>query len=201
MALLAGTKASQRRRTLGTGLLALAAGSAFLLLLVMTSPAPAPRLPPGPLQIAPSTTAYASISNVGQSHTYGELLLRNSGNEQARLTAASIVEEDPDLALLGVLAADPHELESLIGHAAEYPPSGSEESLHPLEGYVVPPGGDLNLLVGLQVLSPGTHLIRGIRLEYQVNEVSYMVTIPDSFRLCAPISEYASCEPISESIP
>ncbi len=53
----------------------------------------------------------------------------------------------------------------------------------------------------LQVLSRGTHVIRGIRLGYQVNEVSYMVTIPDSFRLRAPISEYPSCEPISESNP
>nr|MDQ3643078.1 hypothetical protein [Actinomycetota bacterium] len=108
---------------------------------------------------------------------------------------------NPNVSLLGVLAADPHELESLVGHAAEYPPTGLEGSLHPVEGYVVPPGEDLNLLVGLQVLSPGAHLVRGIRLDYQVDEVPYIATIPDSFRLCAPISEFPSCEPVSESIP
>lgn len=182
-------------------LLALAAGSILLLFLFASRPAPSAHTAAGPLQIAPSTTDYGSVSNVGQSHTYGELLLRNSGSEPVTLIAASIVEGNPNVSLLGVLAADPHELESLVGHTSEYPPAGLEESLHPVEGYVVPPGEDLNLLVGLQVLSPGAHLVRGIRLEYRVDEVSYLATIPDSFRLCAPISELLSCEPVSESMP
>lgn len=42
------------------------------------------------------------------------------------------------------------------------------------------------------------HLMRGVRVEHQVNGASYVATIPDSFQLCAPISEFPSCEPMSE---
>ncbi len=183
---------------LGAVVLALAAGSVLLLLLFTRSPAPEPTLPTGSLQIPPTTTEYGSRSEVGQSHTYGELLLRNAGKEPATLVAASVIEEDPDLELLGILATDPRRLESLIGHAPGYPPSGLEDLLQPVEGYVVAPGEDLNLLLGLRVLNPGAHLVRGIRLEYRVNGTPYAATIPDSFQLCAPISQYPSCESISD---
>lgn len=195
---LQGMKANPPRRALGMVFVALATASVLIMIWFPRSPSPEATLPTGPLQIPPTTTDYGSRSDVGQSHTYGELLLRNAGKEPATLVAASVIEEDPDLELLGILATDPRRLESLIGHAPGYPPSGLEDLLQPVEGYVVAPGEDLNLLLGLRVLNPGAHLVRGIRLEYSVDGTPYAATIPDSFQLCAPTSQYPSCEPISD---
>ncbi|MDQ3448495.1 MAG: hypothetical protein M3432_04885, partial [Chloroflexota bacterium] len=80
-----------------------------------------------PTSISPAITDYASISNVGQSDTYGELRLRNTANTPATVIGVSIVQTNPNLELLGVLATDPRKLDRLIGHEARSSPYGLEE--------------------------------------------------------------------------
>jgi len=112
-------RASQPRWTLGPMVLAIAAGT------------PSPTQAVDPLRFPPAITDYASISNVGQSDTYGELRLRNTANTPATVIGVSIVQTNPNLELLGVLATDPRKLDRLIGHEARFSPYGLEEVLQP----------------------------------------------------------------------
>ncbi len=100
-------RASQPRWTLGPVVLAIAAGTLLIVFMWTRNTTPSPTQAVDPLRFPPAITDYASISNVGQSHTYGELLLRNTGDTPATVIGVSIVQTDPNLELLGVLATDP----------------------------------------------------------------------------------------------
>jgi hypothetical protein len=63
---------------------------------------------------------------------------------------------------------------------------------HVLRGFVVAPGAEVLVVMGVEVTKPGRHRFHALALDYHVGRTAFRDTYASSGQLCAPKQSYVN---------
>lgn len=165
----------------------------------------------GPL-VAPATRQGSGFPrDAGEPVGFAGVRFYNAGAEPAVLDGLSLVDPDPALRVVGVLAAQEPEGGGVQAYPG-FPPSPRDvptgvaafPDLEPLDGYVVPaqPGADLDtarmtqLVVGLESTEEeGRITLQSFRVRYHVGDRRYELVVPYAVAICTPRAAWEGVRP------
>jgi hypothetical protein len=151
----------------------------------------------GPLTLGDYPTTTGFPVNVGETATWGSLVLRNTGNTAARIDRIELVPEG-DVAAAKIvdirvvdLAAYPG---PLTGTDRTFtPPAQSIPAKGALVQPSTAPGHGYEILFGIQMIRTGDVRFRRVRIDYHIGSTRYHVNGEHRFILCAPSTD--QCKP------
>lgn len=148
----------------------------------------------GPLSLGDNATETAFPIDVGETATFGGLVLRNSGGRTATIDAVELTP-DGDAGSARIVDVRLTRLAGgLVGTDDEYQPPA--DALPP-DGAVLPPSrrprDGYQILFGIQMVREGIARYRHVRVDYHVGLARYRLNGPHSFILCAPAT--VACRP------
>lgn len=158
--------------------------------------------PPGPLAFegidAPHSTA--RLVHIGAPFTFSEIVVVNSGTNDATLDSIDLVNATDEIDLVGALAAYVHGQPWIVrAGSPTFPPRFAPKlslEADPLEGFTVPPsntqpGRDgVQLIVGLMAQAGSAGVFQGVALNYHVGGQSFRVVFPYGLRACGPPTDF-----------
>lgn len=194
------------------GLVAAAVGVGALLVV-----APRDKPEPGPLVTDLVRQGSGFPLDAGDSFTYAGITVLNPGPEPIVLEDVELVGAEPDVHLVGVMAAARPKGAFIVAYR-DFPPSRRQypsgivdyPELEPIDGFVVPPRpsahlgdeGDTQLYIGLGSVEPaGRVTLESFRIHYHVGLRRFEVVVPHSVAMCTPRSEYLNRKPCATFLP
>lgn len=122
------------------------------------------------------------------------MMLINTGNGDATIDGVSLQHMDDGLTLAGWVLYD---VGNSIPYLEPFPPPGarsaSSPTVHPSVTRKNEAGallGDVELIVGIKIISPGALSANGVRVSYTDSDGHHTIVFPLTMVMCAPRSNY-----------
>jgi hypothetical protein len=154
----------------------------------------------GPVTAGGGRTMTSMKVEVGQTFTFGGIVLFNSARQEAMLEGISVDPAiGPELTTVEIKAAGKDRKTGYVGTDSQFPPSLlPAQSLRPFVGTVVPGRRDdpedagVEVVFGLKVTQPGKYGFRHVVVDYRVGGKRHRVRLDDGFVACAPVRDFPS---------
>jgi hypothetical protein len=136
---------------------------------------------------------------VGEEHTFSDVVLFNHGSRPAILDGVELVGGDGGLEIIGALVANrPYPPGCNDAGAERFPPPYDFEMVR-LRGYVVPPASSFEgrivcVILGIRSTHPGVATSQGVAIHYHVADRSYTYVDPYSLAYCTHDVPRRECE-------
>jgi hypothetical protein len=151
----------------------------------------------GPLACGECSSGGTSAAvSPGETVTWGGLVVRNNGSDDARIDGLQLVDPSAGLELVAQHALVPNGREPLVGLERSYPPARPGGRIVPVAGHVLPPARNqefLQFLLAFRAPRAGSYDLQGVEVDYTVGGRRYRTLIPERLRLCAPRT--VTCHP------